>query len=180
MIKTLLFSAALITFAACTNQSTGSTKEVEQLNTDWSKTTTVIQQYSNDMQATFARCNALRDTMALPPGSLQRLNAADRKEVATILKNMADYNNDYIDLGRALSPFFRQWLEQTERLHTLTIVVENGNQLENKDIPTEIADLQAAVKNADSNVKSWSDQLKALQSKMEADYAQFLQQTASL
>lgn len=180
MNKILLISAVFIALGACTSLSNGSKKEVEQLNADWKKTTATLQTYSNEMEGAYLRCKALRDTMALPSGSMQRLSAADREAIQTILKNMTDYNDAFIDLGRALSPFFQQWQEKTERLSKLTIVVKNGNKLENQDIPTEIASLQAEVKNAESMIKKWSDELKNWQSKMEADSAQFSQRTATL
>lgn len=175
--KALLFAALLLAFASCSDSATKN--EVQALNADWRKATASIEEYSKDMQGTFARCNALRDTMALPAGSLQKLNATNRTKVETSLKNISDYHNDLIDLGRALSPFFRDWQEKTERLSQLSVVVRTSNQLEGKDIPTEIAALQADVKNANTTIKDWSDKLHVLKTKMEADYSEFKQQTTA-
>ena len=163
---------------ACTSQS-NSKVLVQQLNADWEKSTKALQDYSNKLQDAFMRCKALRDTMALPPGSLQRLDVSERQAINQLLKNMHDYQDTYIDLGRLLSPFFRHWQERTEYLSQVSIVVKNGNQLENKDIPTEIAALQTELKKADSNLAEWTESLQELQSKMEADYTAFVQQMAA-
>ena len=176
MKKVLLFAVLCIALVSCSDSATKN--EMYALNADWRKSTASLEEYSKDMQGTYARCNALRDTMALPTGSLQKLTVANRAKVETDLKNMSDYHNDLIDIGRALSPFFRDWQEKTERLSKLSIVIRTGNQLDNKDIPTEMADLQAEVKNADTTIKDWSEKLHILKTKMEAAYSEFKQQSA--
>jgi|GEM_PF-6865940 len=171
----ILFFIAIL--YACNN---GLQSQLQQLNADWQNLAAATDQYATDLTQTYTRMQQLRDTMGLPPGSLQRLGEAKRASVQNLLKNMYNYNKGLIDLGREFSTFSQNWQQQTQRLNQLSIAVKNRQALENQNIPTEIAALQTQLRQATTALQNWLSRLQQFKTNMEADYTQFLQQSATL
>lgn len=180
MKKIVLFSFLVSTLFSCNpNTSSQSKNTVDALSNDWQATTKEVQRFSNDLEASFKRCNVVRDSMGLPPGSLQRLGNQARQESTTLLKNMTEYRRSYIDLGRDFNVFFKDWEQKTQELDQVANVV-NYNQPSKEDIPGKISTLQTSVNEANTKLSQWTTQLDTLKTKVEADFASFNEKTAAI
>lgn len=172
----LLILTGFIAWACNNNQPT---QTVQPLTEKWTATNAEVQRLANAMNNGYLHWKAVQDTMALPPGSLQKLDNATRQEVQALLKNMQEYGRNYVDLGRDFNVFFKQWEERKQHLDKVTTVV-NYKQKSELDIPAELATLQAVATDANTKATQWTTQLQALDAKIEADFEQFKQKTASI
>lgn len=177
MKKLLLLSAALVALLSCGN--VGKKATIETLKNDWQATTEKVQSFSNDLQAGFMHCKSVQDTMGLPPGSLQKLDNATKAEVQALLKNVEEYRNSYIDMGREFNEFFKLWEQKTQRFDEIATIVKY-DQKTDKDIPSEIASLQAEVADANTKLQKWNADLQALNSKVATNFEQFKQKAAAI
>ncbi|MFN7120147.1 MAG: hypothetical protein ACK4TA_25375 [Saprospiraceae bacterium] len=176
MKQLFLLSLLVVTGYACSN---GNKQTVQTLNENWTATNQAVQRLTNALNDGYTHWQMVQDTMAMPPGSLQKLDVPTRGEVQTLLKNMYGYGRNYIDLGRDCNVFFKQWEAQKQQLDSVTTVV-NYQQKSNLDVPGTIAALQAQVADANAKVTQWTSQIKSLNTKIDADYAAFQEKTAAI
>ncbi len=172
----LLIVAGFITWACNNNQPK---QTVQPLTEKWTATDAEVQRLASEMNDGYVHWKAVQDTMGLPPGSLQRLDNATRQEVQALLKNMQEYGRNYVDLGRDFNVFFKNWEAQKRQFDKVTTVVKY-NQKSDLDVPAELSALEALTTDANAKAAQWATQLQALNGKIEVDFEQFKQKTATI